>query len=572
MGTHRLGWYTRPAQLTFRSARLRCRALIILFVGGLLLTPMPTQFTTSAANVFAAPAFQAQWLRGEALAPNFWGPLPLAHDGQWEPYTEAPGGSRLVQYFDKGRMELTDGVVTNGLLATELISGRLQAGNNTFRQVAPAAIPVAGDPNNAGPTYAQIGASGLIAPAPSAIGHPTTRALSDTGASGTFAAGSSDAFATISTFDDKTQHNVSRAFADYRANAGLSTIGLAIAEPFWASRVLVEGAPRDVLVQAFERRVLTYTASNPDAFKVEMGNIGAHYFTWRADSAPPGPMTSTTGTIFLIMMENHGDDSILGSPDAPFINQLAAQNTVADRYFAIRHPSLPNYLALLGGHTYGIVNDCDNSTLKCVQDAPNLADALEAKGKTWKSYQEDLPQPCFLGDSAGGAGHYAIRHNPFAYFKSIRENPDRCERIVPLAQLDTDLKGGQAPDFAFITPNLTHDMHDSNVQVGDRFLQGFVPAILQSDAWKNGGALIVTWDEDEKGNESETCCKSVATGGRIPLLIVTPGGPKGGHITTPLDHYSLLRAIEDRWGLDPVGHSADADVPRFPDLVLGKAS
>ena len=285
-----------------QAARVRMsrRWFTLPVLGVLLLTPALSFLNVEAAGSFASPAFQKQWAAGEAITPNFWGPLPLAHDGQNEPYVEAPGGSRLVQYFDKARMELTNpstGTVTNGLLATELITGKLQAGDSTFRQLQPAAIPVAGDSNNAGPTYAQIGTSGLTTAVASAVGQPTTRALSSAGAAGTFAAGGSDANATIATFDTTTQHNVPKAFNDYRNKAGLLTIGLAIAEPFWANGVLVGGQPKDVLVQAFERRVLTYTPSNPDAFKVEFGNIGSHYFTWRyVTNAGGGTGTTTGGT------------------------------------------------------------------------------------------------------------------------------------------------------------------------------------------------------------------------------------------------------------------------------------
>ncbi|MDQ6601943.1 MAG: hypothetical protein M3Z19_04370, partial [Chloroflexota bacterium] len=112
---------------------------------------------TAAASAFASPAFQQQWQRGEALAPNFWGPLVNAKDGQDEAYKEATGGKRKVQYFDKGRMELANGAVTNGLLATELIRGQIQTGDNTFESRPAPAIPIAGDPDNPGPTYAALG-------------------------------------------------------------------------------------------------------------------------------------------------------------------------------------------------------------------------------------------------------------------------------------------------------------------------------------------------------------------------------------------------------------------------------
>lgn len=275
--------------------RLSVAMLIVLFT----ISPLAGWSLAAhiaAASKFADPAFQAQWQQGEAVTPNFYGPLATAHDGQQEAYKEAPGGQRLVQYFDKARMELnsTNGTVTSGLLATELVTGKSQAGDATFQSQAPAGISVAGDPNNVGPTYAQIGASGLTTAAASTVGQSTTRSLTRTGASGTFAAGGSDPSATIATFDDTTKHNVPKAFVDYRTKAGLLTIGLAIAEPFWVNGVLVGGQPKDVLVQAFERRVLTYTPSNPDAFKVEFGNIGSHYFTWRYAANQPAPVATNT--------------------------------------------------------------------------------------------------------------------------------------------------------------------------------------------------------------------------------------------------------------------------------------
>src|SRR3954463_3493441 len=147
--------------------RRRRRLLALVISGVLLLTPAFALFNASAASGFANPAFQTQWQQGEALTPNFWGPLQLAHEGQNEQYKEAPGGQRLVQYFDKARMELTNpstGVVTNGLLAVELISGRLQLGDNTSQPRPPAPIPVAGDTDNPGPTYATLRSAQVLAP------------------------------------------------------------------------------------------------------------------------------------------------------------------------------------------------------------------------------------------------------------------------------------------------------------------------------------------------------------------------------------------------------------------------
>ena len=265
------------------------------------------------------------------------------------------------------------------------------------------------------------------------------------------------------------------------------------------------------------------------------------------------------------MLENKNATEIFGNANAPFINQLAAQHTVVDSYFGVRHPSLPNYIALLGGDTFGVDNDCPDSIQPCqdkVGNAPNLVDGLEAQGKTWKDYQEDMPSPCFLGNDAGGAGKYAAKHNPFVYFQDIRTNPARCNRIVPLTQFDTDLASGQMADFVWITPNLIHDMHDDCSPVdkcirnGDDWLASFVPKILNSNAYKQGGELIITWDEGESNNAAG-CCNNLAMGGDIATLILTPTDVPGSHIAGQVTHYTLLRTLEDRWGIKPIGHSAE---------------
>src|SRR3954471_22471861 len=125
-----------------------------------LVAVLCTAAPLTAATSFADPAFQAQWQQGEAITPNFWGPLASAGPGQQEQYAEARGGQRLVQYYDKGRMELTNGTVTNGLLATEIVRGQLQVGDATFQPKTPPVIPVAGDPDNPGPTYATLSGKG----------------------------------------------------------------------------------------------------------------------------------------------------------------------------------------------------------------------------------------------------------------------------------------------------------------------------------------------------------------------------------------------------------------------------
>jgi hypothetical protein len=249
----------------------------------------------SAAD-FATGAFKDLWSKTDANPGGktyVWGPSAFT-DGLSEDYKEAQGGKRTVQYFDKGRMELgANNSVTAGLLTVELITGRQQNGDTTFVPKDPAKVAVAGDPDNAFPTYADLGK--LQAAEQNNNGKAVTKQFKLDGSFGSFDT-KGDAQAVTAAFDDTTKHNLPKAFADFRNVpdfGGLSAIGLAISEPVWAT-VKVGGQQKDVLMQGFERRVLTYTPANPDGFKVEYGNIGRAYYQWRYPSGTtPAPAGNT---------------------------------------------------------------------------------------------------------------------------------------------------------------------------------------------------------------------------------------------------------------------------------------
>jgi hypothetical protein len=245
--------------------------------------PSATCSPLAPNSPFAFGGFQTQWQQGEGVAANFWGPTVTA--GLQEQYAEAPSTQRLVQYFDKGRMELTNpgsGTVTNGLLANELITGQVQVGNAAFQSKSAAAIPIAGDPDNAGPTYAALGtsAAAIMNATPAQTGMTATTMVAATGTVTPGSAQPGSGAMALAVYDSTTQHNVPQAFATYRDTVGLLTVGYAKSEPFLTT-VKVAGQQKQVMVQVFERRVLTYTADNPPAFQVEMGNIGQHYYKWR---------------------------------------------------------------------------------------------------------------------------------------------------------------------------------------------------------------------------------------------------------------------------------------------------
>jgi hypothetical protein len=167
--------------------------------------------------------------------------------------------------------------------------------------------------------------------------------------------------------------------------------------------------------------------------------------------------------IFTILMENHSYSEIIGdTTDAPYLHSLATTYGLGSNRFAVSHPSLPNYLALTGGSTFGVTTDCNPST--CTQNQPNIAaDRIVPAGKTWKAYMESMPSNCLLSDS----GEYAVRHNPFVYYTDI-QTTSQCNNDVPYTQFATDIQSASTtPNYAWITPNLINDMHDGTIAQGD---------------------------------------------------------------------------------------------------------
>ena len=261
--------------------RTPIRLIRCILIGATVLVLLPTA-TVQAATSFAVPAFETAYRAGEAITPNFWGPLATATEGATQRFN---GRDRTVQYFEKGRMEQTEGSVTFGLLATEMVTGRLQEGDTIFRAVPPARVAIAGD-EDGGPTYADIAVNRalLLSPVPNRVGND----IALTYRAGAFAAEpppSGPTRLSLTDYDNATSHHTVRVFRDYRDRVGLGTLGYALSEPF-AARLLVGGYDRAVVVQVFERRVLTFTPENPPAFQVEMGNIGRHYFRWQRANTP----------------------------------------------------------------------------------------------------------------------------------------------------------------------------------------------------------------------------------------------------------------------------------------------
>ena len=247
--------------------------------------------------------------------------------------------------------------------------------------------------------------------------------------------------------------------------------------------------------------------------------------------------------VVVIVFENKEASAVLGSPAAPTFNALARRYAVLTNYVGVAHPSLPNYLALVSGSTQGVTSDCAD----CVVAARNLADTIEASGRTWKTYAEGLPAPGFTGASAG---RYAKKHDPLVYFRDVLASRSRLRRIVPLSDFARDLAADDLPDFSLVVPDLCHDMHDCSVATGDAWLRTFLSPLLRSRALRDG-VVFVVFDEGSAGD-------TTGGGGRVPALVLGPLVRPGARSARRLDHLSLLRTIEDAWHLPRLGDSSSA--------------
>ncbi|SRR5258706_2110649 len=256
------------------------------------------------------------------------------------------------------------------------------------------------------------------------------------------------------------------------------------------------------------------------------------------------PQVPTFSHVFLIMMENKNYQQIIGNTKTPFINKLANTYGLATNYFAVSHPSLPNYLALTGGDTFGITKDCND----CFLSFPSIFQQIEESGKTWRAYLEDMPSNCFLSDS----GLYPLHHNPAAYYLPIRNS---CKKLdIPFTEFLKDLDSGNIANFNFISPNNYNNMHSADVSVGDNWVKKTVLQITSSNTFKKNDAIFIVWDENDDNS----------TANQVPLIIISPLGKQHFSSQQMYTHYSLLKTIEEGLGLPLLGKAKDAmDLKEF---------
>jgi phosphatidylinositol-3-phosphatase len=252
-------------------------------------------------------------------------------------------------------------------------------------------------------------------------------------------------------------------------------------------------------------------------------------------SAVPSP-AATGGTVpepahtIVIVFENRAFGQVIGSPDAPYLNELAHQGAEFTQSYAITHPSQPNYLALFSGSIHGVYSDSCPYTF----NAPNLASGLLAAGKTFIGYAEDLPA---VGSPQCIDGEYARKHVPWADFSNIPPSASQPFSSFPVGNYSA------LPDVSWVIPNLCNDMHDCSIKTGDTWLQANLSGYVNW-AMKNNSLLIITFDEDDDTSVN-----------KIPTIFVGQQ-VKPGKYAERINDYSVLATIEAAYGLPRDGEAA----------------
>ena len=326
--------------------------------------------------------------------------------------------------------------------------------------------------------------------------------------------------------------------------------------------------------------------------------------------------------IFVILDENKNYEQILDPAAAPAISTLARTYGLATHFYAEVHPSEANYVALLGGDTFGIHDDdayycrqgstrplCAGAAARGYADhtvgARHLGDQLRARGLDWKGYYESIPEPgsdaVIASDAAFDNGTrktalYASKHSGFMNFADVQADPDRAKRIVGFGQLQADLDADRLPAFALVVPNQCNDMHGLHgegvpadcdganlaalIRRGDAANGALVRELMASRAWRSpqNVAIVLSFDEGS-GKTREGCCgvtpgaPSNFGGGHIPTVVITNHGPRGVADDTAYSHYSLLRTIEDAFGIkEHLRHADDTAAGVQPMVTLFAAA
>jgi hypothetical protein len=278
--------------------------------------------------------------------------------------------------------------------------------------------------------------------------------------------------------------------------------------------------------------------------------------------------------VFVVVMADTSLATLEGSTNTPYLHALEKSAAVGAQYHGVGHPSLANYLAMTSGSTQGVLCNCDPSASSgscgsfncnsasnlcgCPQSVTSIADQLDAAGMTWASFAEGGGPPCNLTS----AGNYDVHHVPLLYYSSVQGNPTRCNSHIVDYSLFITALDGILPSFAFITPNTVDDMAKpyprdaTNLPAGDTWLSNNVGPLLNSTTVKQGGLVVVVWDEGD--------VSVVPTDDPIPIFVMSPYAKTNYRSPVSANHYSLLATIEDGLDLPRLGSGVTPLADYFP--------
>ncbi|MEV6195088.1 alkaline phosphatase family protein [Streptomyces sp. NPDC051920] len=250
------------------------------------------------------------------------------------------------------------------------------------------------------------------------------------------------------------------------------------------------------------------------------------------DRSAVGSGTPRPDHIVVVIEEDQSYGAVIGSPEAPYINQLARQGASLTEYYALTHPSQPNYLALFAGSYLGVLDDSCPHALT----ARNLGSQLQQAHLSFAGYAQSMPRVGFTGCSSGP---YVRRHNPWVNFDNLPASANR-----PFTDFPRDFE--DLPTVSFVVPDLEHDMHDGSVREGDTWLRDNLGAYADW-ATTHNSLLVVTWDEDDGKGPNH-----------IPTVLVGEHVRPGDN-DQPNNQFGLLRMLLDAYDLKPLDHSAEAE-------------
>ncbi len=311
------------------------------------------------------------------------------------------------------------------------------------------------------------------------------------------------------------------------------------------------------IAQAVVASVTILIAGGVIGYFVAMG--GSNNASSINTSASQSTVGSPIRHVMIIVMENEGYGQVVGSSSAPYQNLLISRYALAANYYAVSHPSLPNYIALVAGDAFGVTNDCQPS--QCSFPNATITNLLDSHGLSWREYAESMPVNC--SQSLSQDGLYVPRHNPFVYFSSITNNTGSgvtsqyCNsHVVPFTQFWNDLQSSNLPNFALITPNICDDAHSCNLSTGDAWLSTAIPRIIDSGSFSST-ALFVVYDE---GSGSGTNSPS-----HVVCILVSPFAKSSYSSNTQYSHYSLLATVEAIFRIGNLGRK-DSTAGTMSDL------